>query len=204
MTQLLFFFFLFWLRSWHVEIPGPGIKPMLQLQPAPQLQQGLILNPLHHKGTSYDLTFDPSWRMLHVHLRMYILLLLVGTFCTQLLSPSGLICSFFLLGFFLGPHPWHVEIPRLGVRSELQLLAYTTATAMPRSESILLYHNGNSQLCSSSPTFPYEFSVWMTVHCWKWVLKSPTIISLLFLPSYLLVFICFIYLRCSTVGCINI
>ena len=26
---------------------------------------------------------------------------------------------------------WHVEVPRLGVESELQLPAYTTATAVP-------------------------------------------------------------------------
>ena len=30
---------------------------------------------------------------------------------------------------FLGPHLWHMEIPSLGVKSELQLSAYTTATA---------------------------------------------------------------------------
>ena len=30
----------------------------------------------------------------------------------------------------LEPHPWHMEVPGLGVRSELQLPAYTTATAM--------------------------------------------------------------------------
>ena len=36
---------------------------------------------------------------------------------------------FFCLFVFLGPHPWHVEVPRLEVESELQLLAYTTATA---------------------------------------------------------------------------
>ena len=30
---------------------------------------------------------------------------------------------------FLGPHPWHMEVPRLGIDLELQLLAYTTATA---------------------------------------------------------------------------
>ena len=35
--------------------------------------------------------------------------------------------SFFLV--FLGPHPQHMEVPRLGVESELQLLARTTATA---------------------------------------------------------------------------
>ena len=33
-------------------------------------------------------------------------------------------------GVFLGPHPRHmVEVPRLGVQLELQLPAYTTATA---------------------------------------------------------------------------
>ena len=30
----------------------------------------------------------------------------------------------------LRPHLWHTEAPRLGVKSELQLLAYTTAAAM--------------------------------------------------------------------------
>ena len=33
--------------------------------------------------------------------------------------------------FFLGPHLQHKEVPRLGVESELQLPAYTTATATP-------------------------------------------------------------------------
>jgi len=32
---------------------------------------------------------------------------------------------------FLGPHPQHMEVPRLGVESELQLTAYATATAIP-------------------------------------------------------------------------
>ena len=31
--------------------------------------------------------------------------------------------------FFSGLQPWHMEVPRLGVESELQLPAYTTATA---------------------------------------------------------------------------
>ena len=30
---------------------------------------------------------------------------------------------------FLGPHLQYMEVPRLGVKLELQLLAYTTATA---------------------------------------------------------------------------
>ena len=32
--------------------------------------------------------------------------------------------------FFLGLHLQHMEVPRLGVKLELQLPAYTTATAM--------------------------------------------------------------------------
>ena len=31
--------------------------------------------------------------------------------------------------FFLGPHPWHMEVLRLGVQLELEPPAYTTATA---------------------------------------------------------------------------
>ena len=41
--------------------------------------------------------------------------------------------SFFFFFFFclLGPHPRHMEVPRVGVKSELQLPAYTTATLDP-------------------------------------------------------------------------
>ena len=34
-----------------------------------------------------------------------------------------------ILFFFSGPHPRHIEVPRLGGQSELQLLVYTTFTA---------------------------------------------------------------------------
>jgi len=34
---------------------------------------------------------------------------------------------FFVCVCFLGPHPQHIEVPRLGVKLELQLPAYTTA-----------------------------------------------------------------------------
>ena len=37
---------------------------------------------------------------------------------------------FFFLFFSLGLHLQHMEVPRLGVESELQLLTYATATAM--------------------------------------------------------------------------
>ena len=48
--------------------------------------------------------------------------------------------------FFLGPHLWHTEVPRLGVKSELWLLAYTTAMAtQDPSCNYDLYHT--SQQC---------------------------------------------------------
>ena len=43
------------------------------------------------------------------------------------------------LFFFLGPHLQHMDIPRLGVELELQLLAYTTATAMRDLSHIVIY-----------------------------------------------------------------
>jgi len=41
------------------------------------------------------------------------------------------ILFYFYLFVFLGLHPMHLEVPRLGIKSELHLLTYTIATAMP-------------------------------------------------------------------------
>ena len=49
--------------------------------------------------------------------------------CTQ--QPENPLYFILFFFIFLGPHLQHVEVPRLGVESELQLLAYTTATVMP-------------------------------------------------------------------------
>ena len=45
------------------------------------------------------------------------------------------VCLFIYL-FIYGPHIWHMEVPRLRVESELQLPAYTTATASPDSSCL--------------------------------------------------------------------
>ena len=34
--------------------------------------------------------------------------------------------EYFIYIVFLGPHPLHMKVPRLGIESKLQLLAYTT------------------------------------------------------------------------------
>ena len=46
---------------------------------------------------------------------------------------------------FLGPHPRHKEVPRLGVKSELQLPVYTTTTAMQDPNHIFDLHHSSWQ-----------------------------------------------------------
>ena len=45
--------------------------------------------------------------------------------------------------FFLGPPPWHMEVPRLGVEAELT--AYAAATAMPDQNYICHLHHSSGQ-----------------------------------------------------------
>ena len=55
-------------------------------------------------------------------------------------------CFLFLLSFvFLGLHPWHMEVPRLGVKLKLQLPAYTTATATADPNHICDLHHSSLQ-----------------------------------------------------------
>ena len=53
--------------------------------------------------------------------------------------------SFVLSSLFLGPHPWHMEVPRLGVESDLQLWAYATATATQDPSHICDLHHSSWQ-----------------------------------------------------------
>uniref|UniRef100_A0A8D1UMM7 Snurportin-1 n=1 Tax=Sus scrofa TaxID=9823 RepID=A0A8D1UMM7_PIG len=52
---------------------------------------------------------------------------------------------FFLLFCFLGPRPRHMEVPRLRVQWELQLPAYTTATAVPDPSHVFDLHHSSRQ-----------------------------------------------------------
>ena len=53
--------------------------------------------------------------------------------------------------FFLGPHLQHMEVPRLGVKLELQLPAYTTATATLDPSCICDLHCSSWQLWILNP-----------------------------------------------------
>ena len=52
---------------------------------------------------------------------------------------------FYFYFFFLVLYPRHMEVSRLGVESELQLLAYATATAMPDPSHICNLHHSSWQ-----------------------------------------------------------
>ena len=61
---------------------------------------------------------------------------------TKFLSPFSL---FYFLKFFVGLHPRHMEVPRLGVRLELRLLAYATATALWDLRCLCDLHHSSQQ-----------------------------------------------------------
>ena len=67
---------------------------------------------------------------------------------------SFLFFVFFLFVCFLGPHPQHIEVPRPGVESELQLLAYATATATWEVSCVCDYTtaHGNTRSSDAQPT----------------------------------------------------
>ena len=47
--------------------------------------------------------------------------------------------------FFLGPHLWHMEFPRLGVKSELQLQDYIIYRATQDSSRVCNLHHSSQQ-----------------------------------------------------------
>ena len=51
----------------------------------------------------------------------------------------------FFFFFFLGLHPWHRKVPRLGFESELYPLAYDTATATPDLSCVCNIHHSSWQ-----------------------------------------------------------
>ena len=61
------------------------------------------------------------------------------------------VCLFVCFVGFLGLHMWHMEVPRLGVKSELQLPAYTTATATWDPSHVFDLHHSSWQCQILSP-----------------------------------------------------
>ena len=65
---------------------------------------------------------------------------------------------------FLGPHPWYTDVPRLAVESELQLLAYTTASAIQDRSRICDLHHSSRQHWIPNPL--------SEARDWTWILMD--------------------------------
>ena len=66
------------------------------------------------------------------------------------LLPEKSLCHLFIF-FFLWPHLQHMEIPRLGVRSELPVPAYTSAAAMWDLSCVFDLHHSSQQCWVLNP-----------------------------------------------------
>ena len=64
----------------------------------------------------------------------YILLYILLLYIIYLHNTYYKIYYVYLYCIYLGPHLWHMDVPRLGVESELHLLACTSATGNSRLE----------------------------------------------------------------------
>ena len=69
-------------------------------------------------------------------------------FTSQVGRPAFSLTSFFC---FLGLHPQHMEVPRLGVQSELQLLACITATTTRDLSHVFELHHSSGQCWIPDP-----------------------------------------------------
>ena len=70
---------------------------------------------------------------------------------TKDLGDSRSLDNFFFFLVFLGPYPQYMEVPRLGVRLELQRPAYTTATRDP-SHVCDLHHSSRQRQILNPPS----------------------------------------------------
>ena len=71
--------------------------------------------------------------------------------CLFIFSNILWLTPFFFFFVFLGPHPWHIAFPRLGVQLELWLPAYATATAMLDRNCICNLHHSWQQCWILNP-----------------------------------------------------
>ena len=67
------------------------------------------------------------------------------------LKPSFIYLFIYLLTYLLRQHPWHMEVPRLGVELDPQLSAYTTATVMPDLSCVCDLHYTSLQCWILNP-----------------------------------------------------
>ena len=87
-------------------------------------------------------------------------------------SDISFVCFFVFAFVFLGPLPRHLEVPRLGVQSELQMPASTTAAATQDPSRVCDLYHGSQQCQILNPlsearagTHNLVFSRQICFHC---------------------------------------
>ena len=100
--------------------------------------------------------------------------------------------NFILFFDFLGPHLRYMEVPRLGVESELQLPAYTTATATRDPSCICNLYHSSRQCRMDSSQVPDPLShngnslpVFLSSTIFNWIIITITITATLATASRL-------------------
>ena len=96
------------------------------------------------KYTSMTLT-KKSWCTRNLTLRSTICIVYSIGFVDLIAGGFILFILFYFILWFLGLHWRHTEVPRLGVKSELQLQAYTTATATQDPSCTCNLHHSSQQ-----------------------------------------------------------
>uniref|UniRef100_A0A8D0ZHL9 Uncharacterized protein n=1 Tax=Sus scrofa TaxID=9823 RepID=A0A8D0ZHL9_PIG len=95
-------------------------------------------------SSSYSDTFTTSLPIWIPFICFVCLIAVVRTSNTMLnkrVMRMGILVLFqIFFFFFLGPHPRHMEVPRLGIESELQLPVYATTTATRNPNCIFSLH----------------------------------------------------------------
>ena len=125
-----------------------------------------------------------------------------------MVSFTGFVCLFFFFFFgFLGPHQRHMEVPRPGVKSELQPPACTTATAMQNPSHICELHHSSWQRQTLNPqskardrtcvlmdAFLFKIMVYFNFFCVNCLLYISYLYELLSkLKKFTFCFLCYMY-----------
>ena len=110
--------------------------------PRPCRAQDIGMFPGHRLNPSCICDLSPSF------IKVYLIYKVMLTSAVQ--QGDSVICIhtsilFQILFAFLVLQSWHIEVPRLGVSSELQLPAYVTATATPDPSHICDLHHSSWQ-----------------------------------------------------------
>ena len=131
MDKFFFFFFFLLFRFAHTAYGSSQARGLIGATaagPYHSSRQCQILNP--GQGLNLHQSSDPRCGSDNTRL-------LTRLATRKLLSK--------LLFAFLGPQPLHMEVPKLGVKLELQLPGYARATTMPDTRGICELHHSSRQ-----------------------------------------------------------